>query len=85
MLSLLPIQGGPVLQDGDRGEPRRRVSEGEEGPQDWIPFPKTAFCLLFHLAPSRESWPSFVGVLLTDETVKAQVGHQANNKHSCIT
>lgn len=46
----------------------RRVSEEEEGPPDWIPFPKTAFRLLFYLVPSRESWPFFVGVLLTNET-----------------
>lgn len=67
-LSLLPIQGGPVLsrQDGDRGELRCGVgcqSKECEGPPDWIPFQNCVSLFFFYLVPSRESWPFFVGVL----------------------
>lgn len=57
--------------------------EAEEGPQDWVfPF-RSLLCLLFHLLPHRKSRIFFGGGLLTNETAKAQVSHQAKNKHSC--
>lgn len=56
--------------------------EGERAHRTGFPF-RSRLCLLFHLVPGRESRYSFGG-LLTNETVKAEVGHQANNKHICV-
>lgn len=88
VLSLLPIQGGPVLsrQDGDRGELRGGVGcqRKRRAHRTGFPFPKLRFAFFSTWFPAGSPGPSLWGCCWLMKPVKAQVGHQANNKHSCI-
>lgn len=70
---LLSLARGALVLSGGRGTGRWREKKGQSSPRAHRTVSLLAglFCLLFHLVPGRESWPSFGGGPLTNATVKA--------------